>query len=221
MPSPDAALPSQYIRKSIRDRRRRRSRGLNPRSDFDEHVTVELLWRNARAVRYSEIPGSFPWRSNHKYIISNEEVELPDAHCQMPTTALSIKAHSSTSAMSSVNPTTKKPEPTVSDVPAQPLSGAMASGQSSWNTSGFAFSPNTNVQDRQSMPSNEAEAARRKADDVMAALRSGKPGAADQLMGEQKEGGGKGIVPLQWLQRKLRGEKRDNGEQGENGRVVR
>nr|POF26400.1 hypothetical protein CFP56_22549 [Quercus suber] len=117
----------------------------------------------------------------------------------------------------------KKPEPSVSKVPAESrtISDAMASGQSSWNTSGFAFAPNTNVQDRESMPSVEADAARHKADEVMAALRSGEPGAADRMMGEQKEHGTKGIVPLQWLTDKFRRGKNQEGENLKGDEVVR
>lgn len=121
----------------------------------------------------------------------------------------------------------KNPQPNVSEVPGESprnISNAMASGQSSWNTSGFAFSPNTNVQDRETMPSAQAEAARQKADKVMAALRSGEPGAADRAMGSAKETGTKGIVPLQWLGSKFRmrnKEKVRKGKVEEDDGVIR
>ena len=90
----------------------------------------------------------------------------------------------------------------------------MASGQSSWNTSGFAFAPNTNVMDESTMPSDRAAAARRKAAEVMAALKKGEPGDADLLMGDQQQKGGQGVVPLRWLGRKLSGQGKDRGEKG-------
>ncbi|KAF2210133.1 hypothetical protein CERZMDRAFT_86441 [Cercospora zeae-maydis SCOH1-5] len=75
--------------------------------------------------------------------------------------------------------------------------GTMASGGSSWNDSGYAFAPNTNTLDAQAMPSDQAAAARVKAAEVMAALKSGEPGAADKVMGdnEGKSSGG-GITGL-------------------------
>jgi hypothetical protein len=74
----------------------------------------------------------------------------------------------------------------------------MASGQSPWNTSGFAMAPSTNALDEKSMPSEQAAAARAKSALVMDAVRRGDMKEADRLMGEQKETGTKGIVPLQW-----------------------
>ncbi|EME84291.1 uncharacterized protein MYCFIDRAFT_173310 [Pseudocercospora fijiensis CIRAD86] len=79
---------------------------------------------------------------------------------------------------------------------------------SSWNSSGFYFSANTNTMDRESMPSEKAEAARLRSAEVMAALKSGEPGAADRMMGGQKESGSKGIVPLQWVKSKFGGKKK-------------
>lgn len=86
--------------------------------------------------------------------------------------------------------------------------------QSPWDTSGFAFSPNTNTLDRESMPSDKAEAARLKSAAVMAALKSGKPGEADRLMGENNVKQGQLVPPgpLKWLHRKFSGRKDDKGE---------
>lgn len=107
----------------------------------------------------------------------------------------------------------------------------MATG-SPWNDGGFAFSPNTNTLDRESMPSAQAEAARQKSAQVMAALKSGEPGAADRVMGDQKEsgsgrgggGGSKGVFPLQWMKAKMGGgggkAKRKAGREDGKGLVV-
>ncbi|KAK5129268.1 hypothetical protein LTR08_003647 [Meristemomyces frigidus] len=76
---------------------------------------------------------------------------------------------------------------------------------SSWNTGGFSFNPNTNCLDAESMPSEKAEAARQKSAAVMAALRSGEPGAADAAMGKQVQKGTQGILPLGWLKSKFSG----------------
>jgi len=80
-----------------------------------------------------------------------------------------------------------------------------AANSSSWNDSGFAFAPNTNALDPVSMPSDKAEAARQKSAAVMAALKDGRTGDADALMGDQKETGTKGIVPLRWMKDKIKG----------------
>ena len=109
---------------------------------------------------------------------------------------------------------TKKANPTYQANP-----GTMASGSSSWNTSGFAFAPNTNVLDPNSMPSDKAEAARRKAAEVMAALKKGEPGDADYIMRDQQQKATQGIVPLRWLGRKISGRKEPVGEDG--GKILK
>ncbi|KAK5127161.1 hypothetical protein LTR85_008522 [Meristemomyces frigidus] len=80
---------------------------------------------------------------------------------------------------------------------------ANSANSSSWNTSPFAFAPNTNAMDANSMPSDKAAAARMRSAEVMAALKSGEPGDADAIMGKQQQKGTQGIVPLQWLKRKM------------------
>ena len=68
---------------------------------------------------------------------------------------------------------------------------------SSWNDSPYAFAPNTNTLDEQSMPSDQAAAARAKSAQVMAALKSGEPGAADKLMGDNEgKSAAAGLTPL-------------------------
>ncbi|KAK4957306.1 hypothetical protein LTR10_005268 [Elasticomyces elasticus] len=89
----------------------------------------------------------------------------------------------------------------------QPPKSGLANS-SSWNDGGFAFAPNTNALDANTMPSDKAEAARQKSAAVMEALRNG--GDADAVMGKQKESGAKGIVPLGWLKSKMkRSDKKD------------
>lgn len=82
---------------------------------------------------------------------------------------------------------------------------ANSANSTSWNTSGFAFAPNTNTMDANSMPSDKAAAARLKSAEVMAALKNGESGDADAIMGKQQQKGTQGIVPLQWLKRKMGG----------------
>ena len=69
--------------------------------------------------------------------------------------------------------------------------------------------------DPNSMPSDKAEAARRKAAEVMAALKKGEPGDADAIMRDQQQKGTQGIVPLRWLGGKFSGKKGRVGEDGE------
>lgn len=45
--------------------------------------------------------------------------------------------------------------------------------------------------------------ARAKAEKVMAALESGEPGAADEMMGKAEPKGTAGIIPLGWFKSKL------------------
>ncbi|GIZ44189.1 hypothetical protein CKM354_000739300 [Cercospora kikuchii] len=103
--------------------------------------------------------------------------------------------------------------------------GTMASGGSSWNDSGFAFAPNTNTLDAQAMPSDQAAAARVKAAEVMAALKSGEPGAADKLMGdnEGKSSGGNltGLTGPNGFFQKLRKKKAEKESKRASDGVVR
>lgn len=92
------------------------------------------------------------------------------------------------------------------------------SGSSSWNTSGFAFAPNTNVNDPESMPSDKAQAAREKAKEIMLALEDGKPGDADRMMGPRPAKGNVGIIPLDWVKSRFSNKKKE--QKSEDG-VVR
>ncbi|KAI5359816.1 hypothetical protein Slin15195_G116760 [Septoria linicola] len=101
--------------------------------------------------------------------------------------------------------------------------GTMGSGGSSWNDSGFAFAPNTNTLDEQAMPSDKAAAARAKSAQVMAALKSGEPGAADKAMGDNDgRSAAAGLTPMGgpkgWIQ-KLKGRKKSTGEVKDDGIV--
>lgn len=81
----------------------------------------------------------------------------------------------------------------------------------------YAYSTqNTNTMDADAMPSEQAQAARNKTDEVMQALRSGEPGAADKAMGDSHQTGkSKG-----WLSSKM--EKLRGGKSaGEDEKVVR
>ena len=88
----------------------------------------------------------------------------------------------------------------------------------SWDTSGFASAPNTNTMDANSMPSDKAQAAREKAKEIMLALEDGKPGDADKMMGARDPKGNIGIIPIDWMKKKLSGGKK---EKKESAKVVR
>lgn len=88
------------------------------------------------------------------------------------------------------------------------------SGSSPWNDSGFASAPNTNTLDARAMPSDKAAAARQKAQEVMAALEDGKPGAADRMMGEREAKGNVGIVPIDWVRSKFSRKGKKEGKEG-------
>jgi hypothetical protein len=90
---------------------------------------------------------------------------------------------------------------------------------SSWNDGPFSFSPNTNVMDKNTMPSDTAEAARQKTASVMAALRSGDAGAADKAMGDSEPKVSQGIVPLRWFKSKMGKSKKE--KKGKEEDVIR
>lgn len=93
------------------------------------------------------------------------------------------------------------------------------SGSSSWNDSGFAFAPNTNTMDQTTMPSKEAQAAREKTLEIMNALKDGKPGEADAMMGKREAKGTAGIVPLDWVKSKFGGKKKEGKEEKGDGMI--
>lgn len=63
----------------------------------------------------------------------------------------------------------------------------------------FGWSQSTNVTDRNSMPSDKAEAARQRSEEIMAALKKGEKGDADALMGKSESAGrGMGLGWLNW-----------------------
>ncbi|KAL8243903.1 hypothetical protein R6Q59_010161 [Mikania micrantha] len=75
---------------------------------------------------------------------------------------------------------------------------------SSWNSSGFAYAPNTNTLDAGTMPSEQAQAARDKAAEVMAAVKAGDMERANALMGKDETKGR--ILPgMGWLKKKING----------------
>jgi hypothetical protein len=52
----------------------------------------------------------------------------------------------------------------------------------SWQVNPWTPAPNANVMDSRTMTSPEAQAARAKSAEIMAALKKGEPGAAERLM---------------------------------------
>lgn len=93
------------------------------------------------------------------------------------------------------------------------------SGSSPWNDSGFAAAPNTNTMDANAMPSDKAQAARERAREIMDALDSDKPGAADRMMGEREPKGNVGLLPIDWLKTKFKKGPKDKNKESDG--VVR
>ena len=56
----------------------------------------------------------------------------------------------------------------------------------SWEPVPWGSGPNANVSNAETMTSPEAQAARARSAEIMAALKKGEPGDADKLMGEKK-----------------------------------
>merc|ERR1712014_571949 len=70
---------------------------------------------------------------------------------------------------------------------------------SEYGQAAFGWSQSSNVLDRDSMPSDKAEAARKRSEEIMAALRKGEKGDADALMGKSESAGrGMGLGWLNW-----------------------
>lgn len=88
------------------------------------------------------------------------------------------------------------------------------SGSSPWNTSGFAFAPSTNTMDAQGMPSSQAQDARDKTADIMAAVKAGDMDKANALMGKDTTGG-KILPGVGWMKRKLNKTGKQPGLHGE------
>merc|ERR1712230_217290 len=68
---------------------------------------------------------------------------------------------------------------------------------SDYGQAAFGWSQSSNVMDENSMPSDKAEAARKRSEEIMAALRKGEKGDANALMGKS-ESAGRGMG-LGWL----------------------
>ena len=60
--------------------------------------------------------------------------------------------------------------------------GAEGNTLESWEPSPWTHAPNANVADQKAMTSAQAQAARAKSAEVMAALKKGEPGDADRLL---------------------------------------
>ena len=96
--------------------------------------------------------------------------------------------------------------------------GSCATGPMALPPGGF-----TNIMDDKNMPSTQAEAARRKADAVMAALKKGEPGDADAAMGKQPadKHSNHGLLSLRRFGRKLSGKDGKEVPQEKGDKVVR
>ncbi|EMC93594.1 hypothetical protein BAUCODRAFT_125440 [Baudoinia panamericana UAMH 10762] len=117
------------------------------------------------------------------------------------------------------------PKPT-SGLPAysaqpKPVPFLGASGQNPWNDSGYAFPASTNVMDPTTMPSEKAEAARQRAAEIMAALKSGHPGAADVAMGKAPANSSSGLFGLRMLKHKVTTGKPKDRKQKQEDTVIR
>lgn len=67
------------------------------------------------------------------------------------------------------------------------MSSATGNSVSGSETTPWSAPPNADVSNEQTMTSTEAQAARAKAAEVMAALKKGDQGEADKLMGKQEK----------------------------------
>lgn len=84
-----------------------------------------------------------------------------------------------------------------------------------WNEGPYAVAPNDNTLDKDTMTSTEAQDARTRSAAVMEALRNGKPGEADRLMGERVDPGTRAWTPIGWLGMKIVEKKRAKKEKKE------
>lgn len=75
--------------------------------------------------------------------------------------------------------------------------------------SGYTYghgNPDHGTMDEHSMPYDKAETARQKANEVMLALKDGKPGAADEMMGKRPINASDGLLPsITWMKSKFSG----------------
>ena len=63
----------------------------------------------------------------------------------------------------------------------------------SWHPIPFGQGPNANVANEETMTSPQAQAARARSQEIMAALKKGEPGDADKLMGKSQKDSG--LIP--------------------------
>ncbi|KAM0719117.1 hypothetical protein Q7P37_005022 [Cladosporium fusiforme] len=82
----------------------------------------------------------------------------------------------------------------------------------SWEANPWTPAPNANVANEQTMTSPEAQAARAKSAEVMAALKKGDKGEADRLMGKSEQMNDSLIPGMGKLKAMFLGRKKD-GEQ--------
>ncbi|CAK3814197.1 Hypothetical predicted protein [Lecanosticta acicola] len=102
------------------------------------------------------------------------------------------------------------------------MNGASAPVYGDWHANGYGSPPNSTIMNKDSMPSDKAEAARQKSAAVMEALRNGDQGAADRLMGknEARKGHASGPGPMKWLKGKFAGKDKGGKEVGDGDSVM-
>ena len=64
------------------------------------------------------------------------------------------------------------------------------------------------------MPSSNAQDARNRTAEIMAALKKGEPGDADKLMGDSESKGSSGILPIKFFKGKLSRDKKEKKGDG-------
>ncbi|KAK0948341.1 hypothetical protein LTR48_000439 [Friedmanniomyces endolithicus] len=80
------------------------------------------------------------------------------------------------------------------------------------NDGGTSAAQNTNAMDPVGMNSEKAEAARQKSAEVMAALKEGKPGEADEIMGKPDDSKGPSVIDRVKRKIGVGGDKKEEGD---------
>ncbi|TKA37357.1 hypothetical protein B0A54_10942 [Friedmanniomyces endolithicus] len=83
------------------------------------------------------------------------------------------------------------------------------------NDGGASAAQNTNAMDPAGMNSDKAEAARQKSAEVMAALKEGKPGEADAVMGKPDYSKGPSVIDRVKRKVGIGGDKEEEEEEGD------
>jgi len=94
----------------------------------------------------------------------------------------------------------------------QPQSAKPDTMSSYTNDGGASAAQNTNAMDPVGMNSEKAEAARQKSAEVMAALKEGKPGEADEIMGKPDDSKGPSVIDRVKRKIGVGGDKKEEGD---------